>query len=214
LRRVLTLYLTAGRLRDFSEWSMGRDLVARAVADSSVLKLKRESRAVLFMDIRGFTRWTEPRPPEAVVQMLDAYFAAAEAVWSRFDPVIARLIADEVMLVVPDLRTGLRLAARLRDDTLRTLEPFGLTVGIGINEGTLMEGLIGSPTIRAYDIIGDTANTASRLCSAAAPGEILVPEPQALACKTFAVFGPARMIEAKGKRDPLAVRSLDRLIED
>lgn len=214
LRRVLTLYRTAGRLRDFSEWSMGRDLVARAVADSSVLQLRRTSRAVLFMDIRGFTRWTEPRPPEEVVQMLDAYFAVAETVWARFDPVIARLIADEVMLVVPDLPTGVRLAAELRARTLAVLEPFGLTAGIGINEGTLMEGLIGSPAIRAYDIIGDTANTAARLCSAADGGEILVPELLARGCRDFARFGPSRLIEAKGKRDPLAVCSLERLTED
>lgn len=211
LRRVLTLFLTADRLRHFSEWSMGRDLVARAVADASVLQLKRATRAVLFMDIRGFTHWTEPRPPEEVVQMLDAYFAAAESVWARYDPVIARLIADEVMLVLPDLCTGLRLADELRTRALAVLEPFGLTAGIGVNEGPLMEGLIGSPGIRAYDIIGDTANTAARLCSAAAGGEILLPEPLAEGCGGFAAFGPSRLIEAKGKREPLAVCSLERL---
>lgn len=211
LRRVLTLHRTAGLLRDFSEWSMGRDLVARAVADPTVLKLKRESRAVLFMDIRGFTRWTEPRPPEEVVAMLDAYFAAAESVWSRFDPIIARLIADEVMLVLPDFAIGLRAADSLRAETLKALEPFGLSAGTGLNAGTLMEGLIGSPGIRSYDIIGDTANTAARLCSAAAPGEILVPVELAETAASIAAFGPVRSIEAKGKREPLSVCSLEKL---
>ena len=212
LRRVLTLHRTAGRLRDFSEWSMGRNLVARAVADPNVLKLKRESRAVLFMDIRGFTRWTEPRPPEDVVAMLDAYFTAAESVWTRYDPIIARLIADEVMLVLPDFPTGLRVAEDLRRETLKALDPFGLSAGSGLNAGPLMEGMIGSPDIRSYDIIGDTANTAARLCSAAAQGEVLVPAALAETAAALADFGPVRSIEAKGKREPLAVCPLERLI--
>ncbi|MBT3359571.1 MAG: adenylate/guanylate cyclase domain-containing protein [Rhodospirillales bacterium] len=212
LRRVMVLASTAGQLRSFSEWSMGSSLVARAVADPGILDLRREERAVLFMDIRGFTRWTEPQQPEAVVEMLDAYFAAAEGVWSRHDPIISRLIADEVMLVLPEPGLGLRVADELREATKKALAPFGLDAGIGLNWGPLMEGMIGSPSIRAYDIIGDTANTAARLCSAAEPGEILVPTALAQAHSDIVTFGSMREIAAKGKREPLKVCSIQSVV--
>ncbi|MBL6927769.1 MAG: adenylate/guanylate cyclase domain-containing protein [Rhodospirillales bacterium] len=211
LRRVMVLAHTAGRLRDFSEWSMGSSLVARAVADPKVLDLGREERAVLFMDIRGFTHWTEPREPEAVVQMLDAYFAAAESVWKRHDPIISRLIADEVMLVLPDPAEALRVAVELRTVTKKALASFGLDAGIGLNWGPLMEGMIGSPSIRVYDIIGDTANTAARLCSAAEPGEILVPVALAKSHSDMLTLGPMRTIAAKGKRQPLEVFRVEKI---
>ncbi len=209
LRRVMVLARTAGQLRSFSEWSMGSALVARAVANPDILDLRREERAVLFMDIRGFTHWTEPQEPEAVVKMLDTYFSSAEEIWSRHDPIISRLIADEVMLVLPDPVLALRVAVELRKATKTALAPFGLDAGIGLQWGPLMEGMIGSPSIRAYDIIGDTANTAARLCSAAQPGEILVPTALALAHSNIATFGETRMIEAKGKRELLDVCSVE-----
>ena len=78
----------------------------------------------------------------------------------------------------------------------------------------LIEGLIGCRTTRAYDVIGDVANTASRLCSAAAGGEVLVRAEVAESLGDLAMFGDERVIVAKGKRDPIAVRPLESLIAE
>jgi adenylate cyclase len=211
LRYLDILRRTAGQLKEMSEWSMGSDLVSTAVADPTILDLKRVERTVVFMDIRGFTRWSDSRPPEKVVSMLNAYFEAAEDVWSRYDIVRARLIADEVMVIMARPEEALRLALELRDETARVLGTYGLAAGTGLNSGPLIEGLLGSRELKAYDVIGDTVNTANRICSAAGEGEVLVAEEVQIACDELALFGPIRIIEAKGKEAGVAVCPVEEL---
>ncbi len=51
----------------------------KAIEDARTLSLKRVDRAIVFMDIRGFTAWSEQQTPEAVVGMLNGFYAAAQA---------------------------------------------------------------------------------------------------------------------------------------
>jgi class 3 adenylate cyclase len=66
-----------------------------------------------------------------------------------------------------------------------------------------VEGVLGGKTVKAFDFIGDTVNTAQRICDAAAIGELLV------SVKTAEAVGAPltgrREIAAKGKSEPLAV---------
>ena len=163
----------AARLRAISTWSWGAGLVAATVADPTRLQLSRRRRTVLFMDIRGFTAWAEAAKPEAVVAMLNSYFVAAEAVWARAPVVRAKHTGDELMLILPADMPAVALARDLGRAVAGILAPHALDIGIGIHAGPVVEGLMGSDTIRAYDVIGDTVNVASRLCAVAAPGEII-----------------------------------------
>ncbi|TRZ90507.1 MAG: hypothetical protein D4R84_16130, partial [Rhodocyclaceae bacterium] len=59
---------------------------------------------------------------------------------------------------------------------------------------------------KAYDFIGDTVNTAQRLCDAAAPGELLV---SATACEAAKIAPDSwRAVMAKGKQEPLKAASI------
>jgi adenylate cyclase len=202
---------TSAQLKLYSEWLLGRELLNQAFVDPSALALTRRERAVLFMDVRGFTRWSEAQPPEAVVDLLDRYYRAAESALARHATVKVKLSADEVMAVFGSARQAVAAALELRRDTAQLLSGFGLGAGIGIHVGPLVEGLLGSAGVKFYDVIGDSVNTAKRIESAAAAGEVLVSQACRDALGPELAVGPRREISAKGKDAPVPVYPVDAL---
>ena len=192
--------LTA-QLRQYSEWSLGSGILSRAINDAEVLSLKRVNRAVVFMDIRGFTAWSEQKTPEAVVGMLNDFYAAAETALGDATPIKLKYTADEVMVVFADAASALTAARRMLASTHHLLAEQGLAAGAGVHVGQVVEGVLGGHNAKAYDFIGDTVNTAQRLCDAAAPGELLASVAICAAASLPVV--KSRDIVAKGKREPL-----------
>ncbi len=176
---------------------------------------------VLFADIRGFTAMTEKADAHQIVELLNDYFEVMVEVLFRYDGTLDKYVGDEIMALfgVPvsrDDATELAVECALEMQTAltefnrtRTAENQApLSVGIGINTGTCVYGAIGSSKTLQYTVIGDTVNTASRLCSLAKPGEIICSE------NTIAkVQGKVRAVElpkvrVKGKHDELTVYRL------
>ena len=170
---------------------------------------------VAFIDIRGFTAMSENAPPDEVLQMLNEYF---EMVVFRYEGTVDKFIGDEIMVIwgapvsheddpVRSVRAALAIHEELKTfNQKRILEgKQAIPIGIGINTGTLVAGYIGSSQTMSYSVIGDTVNTASRLCGAAKAGQIIISE------NTFGlvqdVFDVEKIeaIHAKGKFNPLKV---------
>ena len=196
---------TAKTLRKYSEWFFGRELLSQAVVDASVLTLQRRERTVLFMDIRGFTSWSERKTPEEVVSMLNAYFTLAEKFLDQVETIKVKHTGDEILAVFPDPENALQAALLFREAIGTALRPHDLSAGIGVHSGQLVEGLIGSEHIKAYDIIGDTVNTGKRICDKAAGGEVLVSQACYEKIAERLSVSEARSIEAKGKKETLQV---------
>ena len=225
-RSFATIESLSGRLRRYAEWSFGAGILARAEADETALELQRLERAVVFMDVRGFTAWSESQSPEAVVGLLNAYYAAAESALkapghrtttvdstppprsegTSLEPIKLKYTADEVMAVLDKPAHAVTAARRMLDAATTVLESAGLGAGAGVHAGPVVEGVLGGERHRAYDFIGDTVNTAQRLCDAAAAGEVLVSQ-QALGADP-APQAPWREIQAKGKRAPVRALAL------
>ncbi len=192
-------------LERLTNWVYDPRLVAASFDDTSRLELHRAQRTILFMDIRGFTAWSEAHDATEVVAMLNAYYSLAEQVIEAHGGFKMQLIGDEVLTRFERPTDGVRAALELQDRVGGLLEVYDLSVGVGVHTGDVIEGLIGTPRTRQYGIIGDAVNTAARLQSAAAGGEVLVSE------RTFHLL-PAelqqwqrdeRIVYAKGKTDPV-----------
>jgi class 3 adenylate cyclase len=171
------------------------------MVDEASLLLKRVERAVLFIDIRGFTAWSESQTPEAVVSMLNAYYQATESALGDVTPIKLKYTADEVMAVFAHATQAISAGQRVLGIVRPLLEQCHLAAGAGVHCGQVVEGVLGAEGSKAYDFIGDTVNTAQRLCDAAASGELLV---SMTACEAAGLTpGLLRDVNAKGKREPL-----------
>lgn len=199
---------TAETLRHYSEWLLGRDLLGRAITDPDSLALARRERTILFMDIRGFTHWSESRPPEAVVNLLDRYYALAEQALGAHRAIKWKFTADEVMAVFVRPEDAVQAALALQKHISPELELHRLGAGVGLHTGPVIEGLLGSAQVKFYDVIGDTANTASRIENAAAGGEILISTETYQALEPPPPVSETRQLALKGKREPITVYPL------
>ena len=141
---------------------------------------------VLFADLRGFTSIAERLSPDAVVLLLNEYFSLLTDITFRHDGTIFHMAGDCLMVgfgvPMPQSDAPERAVATARE----MLEGFGVLaeqwkehhdietgLGIGINEGEVIAGNVGSAAYMNYTIVGDTVNVASRLCQRARAGEML-----------------------------------------
>jgi class 3 adenylate cyclase len=199
---------TSAELRVYAEWLLGHELLERQVTDPDALTLTRRARTVLFMDIRGFTRWSDTHDPEQVVAMLNQYYQLAEEIVKHYRVVKWKCSADEVMAVFDAPADAARAALALSQRTHQLLVLEQIATGIGLHTGVLVEGLLGSAGVQFYDVIGDTVNVAKRIESAAAADEVLVSLSTIAALGNAVVLGPERTIAAKGKADGVRVAPL------
>ncbi len=204
----------AAMLHTYSEWFLGREILSQAIQDASVLSLRRQKRTVLFMDIRGFTGWSESKSPEEVVSMLNAYFDMAEKLLDPQEVIKLKYTADEILAVFAQAEHALRAAFRIRASIGSYLRSFGLSAGIGLHTGPLVEGLIGSTRVKAYDIIGDTVNTGKRICDNADGGEILLSETCYAALRQSIITLPPKSLQLKGKHGTFLVYPVTDLPDD
>lgn len=196
------------QLRKYTGWLFGRTLFTNAVAaPAGMMDLRRQERTVLFADIRGFTAWSERNTPEAAVAMLNRYFETAERLWADSPVIKSEYTGDEIMGIFPNADEAVRIARTFSAELGPQLREHGLDIGIGLHTGLVIEGLMGGAEVKAYRFVGDTVNTARRICSHAQAGQVLL---SAATCAAMgaAIGGSPFEIAAKGKAGPVEVRSL------
>lgn len=173
---------------------------------------------VLFSDIRGFTSMSEKRPPQAIVDMLNEYFERMVDVIFKHEGTLDKFIGDAIMAIfgAPVAHEDDPLRAVVSAvEMMQSLETYNqwrasqqespIQIGIGINTGDLVAGYLGSSQALAYTVIGDTVNTASRLCSAAKSGEIIISHDTYLKVGHRVRVHTMDPVSLKGKAEPLQV---------
>ena len=175
--------------------------------------------SVLFADIVGFTSLSERLAPAEISALLNAYFTPIAQAANTYHGYIDKFIGDCVMVVfgVPeeDSEHAFHAAAcalLIRDvveglNHLRTRQGLPtVQFKIGVNCGLMVAGNMGSADRMEYTVVGDAVNLASRLSSAAGPGEIIVSKElhDRLAADGGVVFRRHDTMFVRGKKDPVA----------
>ena len=163
---------------------------------------------ILFADIRGFTSMAEGQKPDQVAGLLNRFYAEAVDVLCQH-AIVDKLVGDEVMaLYLPGIFDG-NPASNMVADARDFLEAAGygdaepwVEVGVGLDFGTAFVGNVGAGDVKDFTAIGDVVNTASRLQSAAAPGEIVISTRVAERAEEAVSDALPRELSLKGKSVP------------
>jgi adenylate cyclase len=181
--------------------------------------------SVLFADLTGFTAIAENLSPADVVRVLNLVFEELVSAVFDYDGTLDKYIGDAVMAVfgaplrVADhatraVRTAMLMQQRLAECIRNRPEMPALQMRIGINSGKVIAGDIGSPRRRAYTVIGDVVNIASRLeTSVAQPGDIVVGSATWELVKDQFECDPLAEVQLRGKRQTIRPYRVLRAVE-
>jgi adenylate cyclase len=199
-------------------------LAARIASSPEEVRPGGEKRtvAVLFGDIRGFTALAEEMRPDDLARLLSSYYRVMVEIVFRHGGTLDKFIGDAVMaqwgapIATPtdadsaldaarEMARGLKeLNARLRTEHGGAPCPI-LEMGFGLNYGEAFAGYVGAERRLEYTVIGDTVNTASRLCAEANAGEILITGEMRAALVDKPPMTERGTMELRGKSQPTAV---------
>jgi class 3 adenylate cyclase len=155
-------------------------------SDQRLLDAQRREVVAIFGDLRGFTAFTARAEPDAILAVLRQYYEAIGAVTARHEATLIRFAGDGVMVLVNAPVTcenpahrGIRLAVDMQaavQSLARTWSAGGCAIGfgVGVAMGPATVGTLGYQGRVDYTAIGNVVNLASRLCSLADDGQILL----------------------------------------
>ncbi|HEY8643151.1 MAG TPA: adenylate/guanylate cyclase domain-containing protein [Candidatus Dormibacteraeota bacterium] len=170
-----------GLFGQYVDPSVVNELVALASVEDLKLGGERRELTVLFADVRGFTTLSEELPPEEVMTLLNDFTERCTRIVFENGGTLDKYIGDAVMAFwnaprpAPDhADRALAAAVAMAGTGAEELRKRGVRIGIGLCSGEVVVGNVGGAARKAYTAIGDVVNTASRLCSAAPGGSVLV----------------------------------------
>ncbi len=146
---------------------------------------RREITAV-FLDLRGFTAFTDRADPEEVLELLRSYHATLGTIVGSYGGTLEHFAGDGVMIFFNDpfpvdrpAERAVRMAAGLQKAFMPIAEAWArlgheVGLGIGIAQGEATLGVIGFEQRWEYAAIGNVPNLAARLCGEARAGEIVL----------------------------------------
>jgi len=176
-----------------------------------VIPMEYENATILFTDFKNFTQIAETLSPEDLIEQLDACFSQFDeiALRHRFEklktigdsymaaggipqgnfthPVDACLFAMEIQSFMKQIRTVKEMLG----------QPFW-EIRVGIHTGNVVAGVVGKSKF-AYDVWGDTVNTASRMESSGSAGEVNLSEVTYEKVKRFFLCEYRGKVQAKNK---------------
>ena len=191
--------------------------------DRSLLEPHRQDIAVLFCDLRGFTAASHAAEPEELLAALAEFHVSLGELVARYHATVGFFAGDGVMVFFNDpvpcdqpALTAVRMAVDMRDRMTEFLarwrrRGYDLGVGVGIARGYATLGTIGFEGRHDYTAIGVVVNLASRLCSEAGDGEILISQRAVEEIEGHADVKELPDLQLRGFTDPTPAWSVVRV---
>jgi adenylate cyclase len=150
--------------------------------------------------------------------MLNEYFEQMVELVFKYEGTLDKFVGDAIMALfgapVVHADDAYR-AVKVAVEQMQALEAWNLVriaegeepihIGIGINTGEVIAGYLGSSKALEYTVIGDVVNVASRLCSRAKAGEIIISPETYERVKDHFIVDELAPVELKGKSKPLQI---------
>jgi len=195
------------RLRDLFGRHVGTTVAEQALDQGIALGGAQRTVAALFVDVTGSTTLAQRTGPEAMVGLLNRFFAIVVDATSAEGGLVNKFQGDAALCVFgapadhPDpAGAALRAARRIADAVAAAGE---VDVGIGVAHGPVVAGQVGAASRLEYTVIGDPVNEAARLTELAKslPGRVLASD-----CAVRAAAGDEAAHWVAGQRVPLRGR--------
>ena len=162
--------------------------------------------SLLFADVRGSTGLAERSPAHEFSQLLARFYGTAAKVVDRWDGIVDKFVGDEVVaLFIPGFAGADHAAKAIgagRELLGETADEAGdqwIPIGVGVHTGVAYVGKVGEGDACDFTALGDPVNTASRLASSAAAGEMLVSATAAGASELDVTDLESRRLEVRGR---------------
>jgi len=209
-----------GRLKRFFSPQLAEAIVA---GGEDMLRAHRREISVVFIDLRGFTAFTDQAEPEEVMEMLHAFHAGMGRIVLEYGGTLERFAGDSVMVFFNDpvpmerpAEAAVRMALAMQQAYLPLAAEwrkrgFDLGLGCGIAQGYATLGQIGFEGRWDYAAIGSVTNLAARLCAEAAAGQVLVDRKTLAKVEGLVQAAPLGPLPLKGFTHPVAAFVVDGL---
>lgn len=177
MRKMVEMVLKSSaeraRVQDIFGRFVSKDVAQKLVEKQASLGGESLQASVMFLDIRNFTRRSSFMTPEEAVEFLNQLFAVTVKEVEKAGGIVNKFLGDGFMAIfgaplplsnpsAAAVECAGAIFARLREfNASRGGDP--VEVGIGINYGPLVSGVVGTPERKEFTVIGDTVNLASRI---------------------------------------------------
>jgi adenylate cyclase len=166
--------------------------------------------SILFCDVRGFTSYAEQASAPEVIATLNEMFSVIVPIVESHGGHVDKFLGDGLLAVFGTPReyadhADRAVAAACQIAEVEVFGESGLTVGVGVNSGTVVAGPLGGAGRLNFSVIGDAVNTAARVEAATrrTGDDVLITEATRALLTEERELRPRGGIELKGKAEPV-----------
>jgi len=183
LRAKVREYNIRKRLKQF----VSEKILMEMVKSGKTVEPRYQKASVVFVDIRGFSRFSKKMRPQEVYRMLSAnFFHPLDNIIHEHNGTLDKHIGDGIMGIFgapvsggDDAARAVMSAVRMREEMEEINKKLvekdrQIAIGIGISTGEVLAGVFGSSRKKEYTVYGEAVNLAARLERLARPDEILI----------------------------------------